>query len=84
METVRDTLSLGETSVTEDTYVTKGLKEPLLGQPAIEKLNLVAKSKVQVKKKGLKQHTLNCSTDWENLRESMKSSVTQALNRLQS
>ena len=43
METVRDTLSLGETSVTEDTYVTKGLKEPLLGQPAIEKLNLLAR-----------------------------------------
>jgi len=43
METVRVTLSLGETSVTEDTYVTKGLKEPLLGQPAIEKLNLVAR-----------------------------------------
>ena len=29
--------------MTEDTYVTKGLKEPLLGQPAIEKLNLVAR-----------------------------------------
>ena len=43
METVRDTLSLGETSITEDTYITKGLKEPLLGQPAIEKLNLVAR-----------------------------------------
>ena len=43
MGTVRDTLSLGETSVTEDIYVTKGLKEPLLRQPAIEKLNLVAR-----------------------------------------
>ena len=43
METVRDPLSLGETSVTEDTYVTEGLKERLLGQPAIEKLNLVAR-----------------------------------------
>ena len=29
--------------MTEDTYVTKGLKEPLLGQQAIEKLNLVAR-----------------------------------------
>ena len=41
--TVRDTLSLGETCVTEDIYVVKGLKEPLLGQPAIEKLNLLAR-----------------------------------------
>ena len=31
MGTVRDTLSLGETCVTEDIYVVKGLKEPLLG-----------------------------------------------------
>ena len=36
MGTVRDTLSLGETCVTEDIYVVKGLKEPLLGQPAID------------------------------------------------
>ena len=36
MGIVRDTLSLGETCVTEDIYVVKGLKEPLLGQPAIE------------------------------------------------
>ena len=43
MGTVRDTLSLEETCVTEDIYVVKGLKEPLLGQPAIEKLNLLAR-----------------------------------------
>ena len=43
MGTVRDTLSLGETCVTEDIYVVKGLKEPPLGQPAIEKLNLLAR-----------------------------------------
>ena len=43
MGTVGDTLSLGETYVTEDIYVVKGLKEPLLGQPAIEKLNLLAR-----------------------------------------
>ena len=29
--------------MTEDIYVVKGLKEPLLGRPAIEKLNLVAR-----------------------------------------
>ena len=29
--------------MTEDIYVVKGLKEPLLGQPAIEKLNLLAR-----------------------------------------
>ena len=29
--------------MTEDIYVVKGLKEPLLGQPAIEKLNLWAR-----------------------------------------
>ncbi|XP_022804247.1 uncharacterized protein LOC111341527 [Stylophora pistillata] len=40
--TICDTLSLGEKSVTEDIYVIKGLKEPLLGQPAIQKLNLLA------------------------------------------
>ena len=43
MGTVRGTLSLGETCVTEDIYVVKGLKEPPLGQPAIEKLNLLAR-----------------------------------------
>ena len=41
--TIRDTLSLGEKCVTEDIYVVKGLKEPLLGQPAIQKLNLLAR-----------------------------------------
>ena len=40
MGTVRDTLSLGETCVTADIYF---VKEPLLGQPAIEKLNLLAR-----------------------------------------
>ena len=74
METVRDTLSLGETSVTEDTYVTKGLKEPLLGQPAIEKLNLLARINEIQSINGLKRNILNCSMDWENLRENMKSS----------
>ena len=43
MGTVRDTFSLEETCVTEDIYVVKGLKEPLLGQPATEKLNLLAR-----------------------------------------
>ena len=43
MGTIHDTLSLGETCVTEDIYVIKGLKEPLFGKPAIEKLNLVAR-----------------------------------------
>ena len=43
MGTVRDTLSLRETCVTEDIYVVKGIKELLLGQPAIEKLNLLAR-----------------------------------------
>ena len=63
--------------MTEDIYVVKGLKEPLMGQPAIEKLNLLARiNEIQFKvtKKGLKRNTLNCSKDWENLRESMKSS----------
>ncbi|PFX21652.1 Transposon Ty3-I Gag-Pol polyprotein [Stylophora pistillata] len=41
--TIRDTLSLGEKCVTEDIYVVKGLKEPILGQPAIQKLNLLAR-----------------------------------------
>ena len=68
MGTVRDTLSLGETCVTEDVYVIKGLKEPLLYW--LESII----SKVKVSKKGLKRNTLNCSMDWENLRENMKSS----------
>ena len=29
--------------MTEDIYVVKGIKEPLLGKPAIEKLNLLAR-----------------------------------------
>ena len=41
--TISEKLSLGETCVTEDIYVVKGLKESLLGGPAIEKLNLVAR-----------------------------------------
>ena len=40
---IRENLKLGETCVTEDIYVVKGLKEPLLGRPAIEKLNLVTR-----------------------------------------
>ena len=52
-------MKLEETCVTEDIYVVKGLKEPLLGRPAIEKLNLVARindiqsqcSEEQIKKK---------------------------------
>ena len=41
--TIRKDISLGDTCVTEDIYVVKGLKEPLLGRPAIEKLNLIAR-----------------------------------------
>ena len=41
MGTVRDTLSLGETCVTEDSYVVKGLKEHLLGQPVIEEATFI-------------------------------------------
>ena len=43
MGEIREKLTLGETCVTEDIYVVKGLKEPLLGRPAIEKLNLFAR-----------------------------------------
>ncbi|XP_029192721.2 uncharacterized protein LOC114959009 [Acropora millepora] len=59
MGEIREKLTLGETCVTEDIYVIKGLKEPLLGRPAIEKLNLFARindirspcSDEQIKKK---------------------------------
>ena len=40
MGEIREKLKLGETCVTGEIYVVKGLKEPLLGRPAIEKLNL--------------------------------------------
>ena len=59
MGEIRDKLKLGETSVTEDIYVVKGLKEPLLGRSANEKLNLFTRindiqsqcSEEQIKKK---------------------------------
>ena len=41
--TIRKYISLGDTCVTEDIYVVKGLKESLLLRPAIEKLNLIAR-----------------------------------------
>ena len=43
MGEIQEKLTLGETCVTKDIYVIKGLKEPLLGRPAIEKLNLFAR-----------------------------------------
>ena len=59
MGEIREKLTLGETCVTEDIYVVKDLKEPLLGRPAIEELNLFARindiqnpcSEEQIKKK---------------------------------
>ena len=41
--TISEKLSLGQRCVTDDIHVVKGLKQPLLGRPAIEKLNLVAR-----------------------------------------
>ena len=82
--TVRNTLSLGETYVTEDIYVVKGLKEPLLGQPAIEKINLVARineiqsqsyeERIKVKYPQLFHGLGEREGEWENVRESVKSS----------
>ena len=40
---IREKLTLVETCMARDIYVIKGLKEPLLGRPAIVKLNLFAK-----------------------------------------
>ena len=59
MGEIGEKLTLRETCVTEDIYVIKGLKEPLLGRPAIEKVNLFARikdiqspcSEEQIKKK---------------------------------
>ena len=41
--TIEQTLTVNENSVKEILYVVKGLKEPLLGRPAIEGLNLIAR-----------------------------------------
>lgn len=70
-------------ATTREIYIVENLKEPLLGRPAIEALNLVQKAQELSKK--LKQCTLICLKVWESWKENSASSwsLVQHLMQLQ-